>query len=281
MERLRAAPVSGALLAMTGAEAILDRAATERINADWRTRLGELAEALFQSIGMQLSVEKYRAIAVDRGASLDTIDFPLNNRSWLMERFASIRKLPKESERLRAVDEIVHWTDPGAGGFYDDLGNPARQPHLVQELPFDKDPGRVQSPRAGFEEDLVVDEPDEAAGLARRMSWMDHAESLYDAPLRMRYAGLDPQANYKVRVLYGGDNPKRKIRLAANDTIEIHPYMAKPVPFKTLEFAIPQPATAQSELTLSWFGEAGLGGNGRGCQVSEVWLIKQAASPTN
>jgi len=275
MERLRAAPTSGVSLAMNSAEQILDRAATEHVNADWRTRILQLGEALFQSIGMQLSVEKYQAIAVDRGASLDTLDFPLNNRFWLKERFAGIRQLTHEPERLKALEETVHWTDPGPGGFYDDLGNPARQPHLVQGLSLEQDPGRFQSARTGFEEDLVVDEPDEAAGLARRMSWMDHAESLYDAPLRMHYTGLDPKAHYKVRVLYGGDNPKRKIRLDANEGIEIHPYIPKPVPFKTLEFAIPQSATERGELTLSWFGEAGLGGNGRGCQVSEVWLIKE------
>jgi hypothetical protein len=275
MEQLRAAPRCGPTLAMDAAEKILNRAVTEHVNADWRERILELGEALFQSIGMQLSVEKYQAIAVDRGASLDTLDFPLNNRSWLRERFAAIRKLNYEAERLKALQEIVQWTNPGPGGFYDDLGNPAQQPHLVKGLSFAEDPGRLQSARAGFEEDLVVDEPDEAAGLARRISWMDHAESLYDAPLQMHYTGLDPKARYKLRVVYGGDNPKRKIRLAANENVEIHPYMPKPVPFKPLEFPIPSSATAQGELTLSWYGEPGLGGNGRGCQVSEVWLIKE------
>jgi hypothetical protein len=278
MECLRAAPLRGALLAMDAAKQVLDRAATERVNEDWRARILELGEALFQSIGMQLSVEKYKASGVDRGASLDTLDFPLNNRPWLNERFAGIRKLSGEAERLKALDEIVRWTNPGPGGFYDDLGNPARQPHLVQGLSFEQDPGRLQSARAGFEEDLVVDEPDEAAGLARRLSWMDHAESLYDAPLRMHYRGLDPGARYKVRVLYGGDNPKRKIRLLANENAEIHPYIAKPVPFRPLEFSIPPSATASGDLTLSWHGEAGLGGNGRGCQVSEVWLVKESVS---
>jgi hypothetical protein len=278
MEQLRAAPSNGSARAMDAAEKILNRAVTEHVKADWRERILELGEALFQSIGMQLSVEKYRAIAVDRGACLDTLDFPLNNRRWLRERFATIRKLSSEQERLKALEEIVQWPNPGPGGFYDDLGNPARQPHLVQGLSFAEDPGRLQSPRAGFEEDLVVDEPDEAAGLARRISWMDHAESLYDAPLRMHYTGLDPKARYKLRVVYGGDNPKRKIRLTANEDFEIHPYMAKPVPFKPLEFPLPQSATAKGELKLSWFGEPGLGGNGRGCQVAEVWLIKEGFS---
>jgi hypothetical protein len=276
MACLRRAPEVGVSRATSDATQILDRALAEHPNPDWRTRIFQLGEALFQSIGMQLSVERYQAIAVDRGASLDTLDFPLNNRRWLAEQFARIRKLPPAPEGLKALDEILQWTNPGPGGFYDDLGNIACQPHLQRGLGFSEDPGCFQSARVDFEEDLVVDEPDEDPGVARRVSWMDHAEALYDAPLQMAYTGLDPNARYKVRVLYAGDSPKRKIRLVANDTLEVHPYLAKPMPFKPLEFPIAPEATRQGKLTLSWFGELGLGGNGRSCQVSEVWLIKDA-----
>lgn len=276
MAALRRAPDVGSSRAIAEASQILDRALIDHPNADWRLRIFQLAEALFQSIGMQLSVERYQAIAVDRGASLDTLDYPLNNRQWLEEQFARIRKLATAPDRLKAVEQILHWTNPGPGGFYDDLGNISCQPHLQRGLGFSEDPGCFQSARVDFEEDLVVDEPDERPGVARRLSWMDHAEALYDAPLQMVYAGLNPTAHYKVRVLYAGDSPKRKIRLVANDTIELHPYLAKPMPFKPLEFPIPPAATQQGKLTLSWFGEPGLGGNGRSCQVSEVWLIRDS-----
>ena len=95
----------------------------------------------------------------------------------------------------------------------------------------------------------------------------------------MVYTNLDPKAQYKVRVLYAGDTLKRKLRLVANDTIEVHPYLARPIPFKPLEFPIAPAATQQGKLTLSWFGEPGLGGNGRSCQVTEVWLMKDTPPP--
>ena len=278
MERLRSAPVSGSTIAMATAEKILDRAATEHVNEDWRVRIHELADALFESISMQLSVPKYKAIAVDRGASLDTLDYPVNNRRWLEHRFTEIRKLTSEADRLKAIQEIVQWTNPGPGGFYDDLGNVARQPHLVQPFSFEQDPTRMRSPRVDFEEDLVWDELDETAGVPRRMSWADHAETLYDTPLQMHYTGLDPRAHYKLRVVYGGDNARRRIRLLANEKTEIHPFIPHPVPFKPLEFAIPPEATATGELTLNWFGEMGLGGNGRACQISEVWLMEDSSA---
>ena len=83
----------GSMLAMAEAEAVLDRAVTRRTASDYRARVFELAEALYQSIRMQLSVERYQAIEVGRGATLDTIDVPLNNRGWLKEQFERIRKL--------------------------------------------------------------------------------------------------------------------------------------------------------------------------------------------
>ena len=42
-----------------------------------------------------------------------------------------------------------------------------------------------------------------------------------------------------------------------------------------VEFDIPREATRNGELNLTWTREPGQGGNGRGCQVSEIWLIKK------
>jgi hypothetical protein len=244
---------------LSDAEASLDRTMPPD---PWRARCFELAEALFQSIRMQLSVPRYKAISVDRGATLDTIDNPLNNRVWLKQRLAELRAA-NDDDRRKGIDQIVNWSDPGPGGFYDDLGNLTAQPHLVRGPGFENDPAFLESSLVGF-----------GARSTYRMSVRTHAESLVDAPLRMRYTGLDPRAHYKLRVIYGGDSPQRKIRLVANEKFEIHPLIAKPVPYAPLEFEIPGEATAGGELRLAWTREPGLGGNGRGCQVSEVWLMK-------
>jgi hypothetical protein len=172
------------------------------------------------------------------------------------------------------MERMLKWTNVGPGGFYDDLGNPAQQPHLMRGPGFRDDPAAVVSPRSDFE----GDEDMGAARVARRISWMDHAESLYDAPLRMRYTGLDDKAAYKIRVVYGGDDFDHKIRLVANEGIEIHPFIAKPFPIEPIEFEIPAGVIKNGELNLAWTGEQGLGGNGRRCEVSEVWLIKDEAA---
>ena len=165
---------------------------------------------------------------------------------------------------MKGIETILNWTDPGPGGFYDDLGNVARQPHLVRGPGFAKDPATLLSPRVGF-----------AYRSERRMSQINHAEPLYDAPLQMRYTGLDPKAHYKVRAVYAGDNFRVKMRLVANDATEVHPFLAKDPQLRPVEFDIPPEATRTGTLLLSWFQEPGRGGNGRGCQVAEVWLIRK------
>jgi hypothetical protein len=275
---------------MAQAEAILDRAVTERTATDLRARVFELAEALYQSIRMQLHVERYKAIAVGRGANLNTIDFPLNNRLWLKKRFTEIRppfkdaasEAAPESERLKQLDAIVNWTNPGPGGFYDDLGNLTRQPHLVREPGFAKDPAFLESSI------LTVVNPTDSSG-ARTVfgdftptgmgllpegprSWWDLAESFYDTPLKMRYTGLDRAAQYSVRVVYVGDK-SREMKLVADDKFEVHPLIKKES--RPLEFDVPLAATADGELTLVWTQAPGSRGAGRGTQVAEIWLIKK------
>lgn len=279
LRALQSAPSVGSEKAMAEAQAILRQPEHVPGDAALRLRSFQLGEALFQSIAMQLSVERYRAIDVDRGAMLDSLDYPLNNRPWLEARFAQVRQLDSEAARRQALDEIVNWTNPGAGGFYDDLGNVAAQPHLLVNLDFARDPDRFASPRLDFTEDPFLDAPDNAIAPVRRISWKDHAEALYDAPLEMLYENLDRNARYRLRVIYAGDNTQKRIRLDANDAIEIHPLRTKPMPIRPLEFSLPAAATASGRLKLAWHAEPGLGGNGRACQVSEVWLLKEPLSP--
>ena len=282
LNKLSEARLLGTSSAMSQAENLLDKAVTMRTAQHLRARVFELGEALFQSIHMQLSVEKYQAIGVGRGANLNTIDFPLNNRLWLKQRFSEIRKIETEAERQKQFAEIVDWTNPGSGGFYDDLGNLTRQPHLVRSPGFAKDPYLLESSVVS-----MVGQYDGSVTLRRdefsltgmgfqpfgRMSWWDIAETYYDTPLKMRYDGLEKTAQYKIRIVYSSATQQIPIRLMANDNIEIHPLIKKEL--HPVEFDIPSAATANGELNLSWTQAPGSHGAGRGCQVAEVWLIRK------
>lgn len=205
-----------------------------------RERILELGEALFQSIHMQLNVERYKAEAVARGANLDTLDADIS---------------------MPPVREV------GAGSFYDDLGDVKNRPHLVQAALSEPDPEFRQSVLIGF---LYPD----SLGEQYPLTWKRWGETLFDTPLKLRYPNLDIEASYKIRVVYSGDAHNIRVRLTANN-LEIHPLMEKPWPPKPLEFSVPHEVTSTGTVTLSWTRELGLGGGGRGCQISEVWLIRQ------
>ena len=252
------------------AQSILEQAMVRPAAGELRTRIMELAAALFQSIRMQLAVERYDGEAVERAANLDTMDSPVSDMMWLRRQILDIRKMEDPMAQIAAVHALLFRTDPGPGGFYDQLllGPGSR-----------KDPDFRESPLISF---LYPDWLQDKVPMA----WKCWAGSLYDAPLTMQYRNLDRRTQYRVRVVYMGR--RFKIRLMANDTVQVHPYIGgiSPEELHLLrtgklheqlpapqEFSIPPEATANGELKLSWTREPGLGGNGTGCNVAEVWLV--------
>ena len=265
MDILRNASTLGTGLAIEEAKAVLDRALTEPVGRDLRGRVSELAEALYQSIRMQLSVPRFQAIEAGRGANFDLIDTPLNNRLWLEQCFATVLAKGSKGEQLAGLRDILEWTNPGPGGFYDALSIPGQRPHLVSVMTAEYDPENRTNPLTGFE-----NEP-----FDRRMTWFGDSETRFEAPLKMQYEGLDPNASYTVRAVYAGDKFDTELRLVADDGVEVHPFLKKEFPIRPVSFEVPRSATEDGKLTLTWTQTPGRGSSGRGCQVSEVWLIKK------
>ena len=122
--------------------------------------------------------------------------------------------------RLAAIDEIVNWTNPGPGGFYDDLGELARQPHLVRGADYADDPAFLHSALVGFGGTALVSKIVlDLCGIAERRA------------AAMRYTDSIPPRNTRSAWSMLATVPRQKIRLVANGGIEIHPFIAKPTPF--------------------------------------------------
>jgi hypothetical protein len=248
------------------AQGVIEESLLNPAGGHLRARVKELAAALFQSIRMQLAVERYDGEAVDRAANLDTLDTPVSDLMWMRREILQIRKEADPMKQIAAIHALLFRTDPGPGGYYDELGDTRNRPHLVVPQENEPDPDFRHTPMIG------CSYPDRLQDRAPK-AWKHWAGSLYDAPLQMRYTNLQKAAGYKLRVVYSGDAPHIRIRLVANQSTEIHPLIERAWPPAPQEFAIPPQATAKGELTLTWTREPGLGGNGRGCQVAEVWLI--------
>lgn len=268
LDALREVGFQGSETAMGEAERILDRAVTAPVGRAWRTRIFQLAEALYQTIHHKLSVPLYHALATGRGAHLDSLDWPLNSRLWLKKEFQGIRALPEEKARLLRLNEILDRTNPGPGGFYDNPGQLPMTPRLERGPGPVEDPAFLRSSQTGFL--YLTLEP-----LALPYAWWSLAWALNDAPLSMIYEGLDPAASYEVRVVYSQWEYRNKIQLMANDSEEVHGFIEKPDPVVPLLFDVPVAATRTGSLKLTWRREPGFGGEGQGCHISEIFLMRK------
>jgi hypothetical protein len=267
MDILRQSAFQGSETAVREAEHILDQAVTHPVGRELRTRIFQLAEALYQTCHHKLSVKLYHALHTGRGAHLDSIDWPLNSRLWLMKQFRELRKLEDEGERLARIAQIVDRTNPGPGGFYDNPGALPMTPRLVRGPGPVEDPLFLQSSMAGSL--YLTQEPMELP-----YAWMSHAWALNDAPIEMLYKQLDPDGEYTVQVVYAQTEYPAKIRLVANDVFEVHGFITKPDPVEALSFHVPHAATRTGTLKLTWHREPGEGADGQGCQISEIWLMR-------
>lgn len=264
---LERARVDGVDNALNAASRTLHEDGPIRVRRDLRVRIEELALKLHTSIGMQYSVlEPYRASNTERGTVLDTINRPLNNRTWLIKQFEEIRAMNGRTERLARIDTLVHWESPHPNAFYDDLGCVGKQSHLVRQTDGTSDPGFVSGPQeehsGGMDRESRT--PNDA-----RLSWLDQGQTLFGVPLKMQYDSLDPSATYRLRITYAG-RYRATLRLVADERHEIHGPLPQPNPTWPVEFEVPREATEDGVLDLEWqLAE------GRGCQVAEVWLIPE------
>ena len=176
-EVLADAPTVGVEIAINGALVYLEKADTELVAQDLKQKVVEYTEALFHSIGAQTSVPKYNARSAERGAILDFIDYPLNNRWWLEDEFEKVKKLPTEKEKLARLEFIRTYEFPGEGSFYDNISS-ADAEHVTSET------------------DDAIDYLWENDGVNRKRL----STQLFQFTPTLEYDELDTDADYLIRV---------------------------------------------------------------------------------
>ncbi len=257
---------------MKQAESILNQKWEKPVAQDYKERCWEIADYLFETIGSQTSVKKHKA-KPGRGDFMDYIDTPLNNAIWLLSQFERIRKITDEDARSASIDNMLNRSNPGPGGFYDNLGQSIDTPRLADYPVWEEDPGSLQSPRVSFGAGLKGREWIHTVqakgfdGSAIPLAWMNQITTLYETPLNVVYENLDPHSSYILKVAYTG-RFQSKIQLTADDKFQIHE-MIETGKTPVNKFPIPEEATKDGKLKLTWTCAEG----GRGAQVAEIWLI--------
>ncbi len=250
---LQTASQRGSVAAIDTALAVLRRSDEHDCCPDWRRRIEELGQALFDSIRLQTSVPKYHASGAERGAVLDFLDYPLNNRLWLEDELAKVRAIEGESKKVAWLERISRWEDPGPGGLYDEVGHVGKSPHVVRGAAMSS--GETATPHFIWEQD----------GKSRkRLSW----QSSLRWPSAIVYERLDSQRSYILRLNGVGDVRPRLDGTA----VEARTYsraLGEPK-----EYVVPPGALADGRLIVTFdpIDESNLNWR-QHSRLSEAWLI--------
>jgi len=177
------AGVIGSDKAMEGALALVNKADKELVSPELRQKIVDYCDALFKSIGLQTSVKKYNASGAERGAILDFIDYPLNNRWWLADEFDKIRKMPTEKEKLDRLEIICKWENSGNGSYYDNVSDISKGPRVKTR----------------------TDDATDVAWWDSGMSRKRLSTQLFQNCPVLEYPDLDPNGRYTVRISGYGD----------------------------------------------------------------------------
>lgn len=272
---LEAARRTGALSAVDKAEAILRTGPTA---VQLRETCDEIAERLFHSIGAQSSVGKYQAIAWDRGAFMDDIDQPLNNAEWLIALCDQVRQLKDESSRLEAISQAIRRTDPGPGGYYDNLGSSSSWDRVVMRRSREEDPAFEDTIfTAYYVHFLHLTEKRKREIGPVPLAWLTQLTTFYKAPLTLKYEHLDCTSDYILKVSYCGFMTGRSgpMKLIANDRVVLAEDVRVTVPILHQEYFVPREAIINGQLLLSWSTAP----DRVGPYAAEVWLMRAGEQP--
>jgi hypothetical protein len=256
---LAEAPAQGTDKSIHQAKAILQKAVNDPIKREWRARIVALCADLFRTVKLQSSVPLYKASGYERGAVLDFVDHPLNNRWWLDDEFDHILKMSSETEKLKRLELLRSWENPGAGSYYDEVGNIGKSLHVIHGEGLNTDPLTENNPTPGF---WWWDN-----GFSRkRLSW----QTSLDWPLGLVYRQLDPTAAYTVRMTGYGEAKLRMNGHPATATV----YGKQIGEFK--EFPVDRSLVKEGKLVLTFdkLHEENLNWRQQS-RVSEVWLLKK------
>jgi hypothetical protein len=234
--------------AMKQALDLVNLADSQPVARESRKKIDEYAQALFESIGLQTSVDKYQASNAQRGCILDFVDYPLNNRWWLADQFDSVQQMDSEEKKIEHLNLIANWENPGPGGYYDDVSNISNSPHVTT---------------------TVYDAVD--------FGWWDNGYSrwrlssqVYQVNPELEYEDLDPNARYLIRVTGVGD------ALIRIDGRRLEPLVYDKGLGGFKEFIVPRDLVGDGKISVTFDRPEETHLRWRDySRISDVWLIKR------
>ena len=292
LHALRRCRTNGVAKAIDEALMIFNQASAQPVCPTYRQRIQELADSLFQHIGMQLTETHHGALHWGRGGFVECMDIPLNDARYWQYVLPPIKDAHKpneilasanpsapgdkagilfdseESYRISLLEALLDRTNPGPGGFYDNMGSWSSWTRIQNPTDYPSDPGFLRGALSSF----VMQTPHAAYDAYHMpLAWQWNGCAMYMTPLIVRYEGLDIEAEYLLRVTYLGYFGQHVKLSAANGDCMIHDYIATDRKIMTTDFVLPKASYADGSLELRF---TALDGE-RGVSVAEIWILKQ------
>ncbi len=182
--------------------------------------------------------------------TVDRLDSDLASINWIRSLLERASSLNSESSRGRVIDNILSYEET-QDGYYDDCGNPSKEPHLIRG------------------EDYFMENLDEDTRLSHRC--MSYGRSQWDADVVYRYEGLDSSCFHRVQVTYVTNHRMKGSQVLMANGRYVHGDLqlpeGKPV---SISFNISPQEIPEGKLELVFKR----GSNGRGPLVSEIRVLK-------
>jgi hypothetical protein len=180
--------------AMKKALSIFAKAETSPVLPDVHSHIIKLCKDLYTSISLQTSVPIYKASGSERGAILDFLDRPLNNKWWYEDEFKKLQG-QTETEKNNRLKTIANWERVSEGSFYDEVGNVGKSIHSMKGEDWKMDPTLRKNTNPGYDFS--------GNGFSRkRLSWLTNMRW----PSKMEYTVIDTTASYTLKINGQGDS---------------------------------------------------------------------------
>ncbi|WP_130838049.1 hypothetical protein [Lachnoclostridium sp. Marseille-P6806] len=247
----------------------------------------KLADLLYQTCRIQLTVKRHMGQNWIRGAYLETAGMPLNEYQYLMQSFKRIERLDSEEERAKALQHLNAGRNVGDGNIYCNLGSYEGFSHVTHYRTWKEDPGYLRTPLMDHSIYGLVALFREMDGwyyeFPMPLSWAANATVLYGTPLEVTFDSLDPDAEYELRVFYPHSLQKSvSLMQAPREEMQVHFWagnclLADSIPGQGLSEAacwiydLPKESYSSGTLRLKWQ----VYGTRKAFAVSEIRIIRK------
>ncbi len=287
LQVLRQAGETGSAAAIKEVRSLLNLSKDRPVAEDILFEMEKLSDALRESCKIQLTVGHHGGQRWIRGAYLETREMPLNDYQFLMLRCREIEKLPEEEDRVKALQQLTMREDPGEGNIYCNLGSYEGFTHVVKEHTWEEDPGYLHTPLMDHSIYSIMGLFHDMKGWYTEfplpLAWAMNTTVLYGTPLEVRFDGLDPAADYTMRIFYPNSFLKavHHMQKPEDDTL-VHFYagdalLAESIPREELDsnagwlYELPHSSYADGTLKLRWEIYDTL----KAFAVSEIWICRK------